>query len=402
MQSKKYEILSEIVFNDFKEGNEERLVRVDAQDENSFILTFKADEESKLKGIKLKAGYQFNAETKTYDKVNDQEGDLFGKQEFFKVLSVKMTGAKRGKTLLEVNAKMRDTSEGEPISASDHNEQLAAHNAEEHKGAEGKADAIVPPVQEDVPCVEAESAEEKDEAKEVVADAQGFNGVSVIMPTADNEEKAEESVESEKVESEEVKDDVVTEEDFSKAVSEAEEQRHAFIDFYGEVGMLGSVIELVSKMFLTVRTMAQFKEYLECHVTEETSEAIQRLMRMGLIDFSESYNEEFFAFVKSKGFKVLSEEEVVSCEGKSELEIIKDRTEKEEAEAANGENEKESVSVEQKPNHEDLRNFEDEDHEGIYVPRREPTLKEKLNTCRGFLPRSKTSVTPEGFCNDWE
>lgn len=391
MQKEKNRILSEIVFNDFKEGNEERLVRVDAQDENSFILTFKADEESKLKGIKLKAGYQFNAETKTYDKVNDQEGDLFGTHEFFKVLSVKMTGAKRGKTLLEVNAKMREIMEGE------------------HKAAD-KANTDEPGVYAEVPSAVmdgedkggTESAEEKDEAKEVVADAQGFNGVSVIMPTADNEEKAEESVESEKVESEEVKDDVVTEEDFSKAVSEAEAQRHAFIDFYGEVGMLGSVIVLVSTMFLTVRTMAHFKEFLELHVTEETSEAIQRLMRMGLIDFSESYNEEFFAFVKSKGFKVLSEEEVVSCEGKSELEIIKDRAEKEEAESEKGEVGEEKVSVEQKPNHEDLRNFEDEDHEGIYVPRREPTLKEKLNTCRGFLPRSKTSVTPEGFCNDWE
>lgn len=472
--NKRLEYIANIVFNDFKEGNEDRILRVEPLNENLFKVSFGAGDAESLKGIKLKAGYQFDGETQ----------NLENNGEFTKVITVKMTGAKRGKTLIDVSkafsaagvadgaekeqaevaAKTEETHE-QPVSVTVPTAEQEEMDAKKAVESEQTADAKA----EEPPKVESEGGKEEslggfierafkelsydmppDESKricdftwkrlvhiygqEAVYEyakknekyANFINGLcrnatgEALFKTETEEPKKEHGIDAEKPVSPSVghesekKDEKPVEKDSEELAAEPDPiqkfdafmKEGVFLEQEYPCGRSMGIIMKIVFMLTHFNDAEGFMAFVKS-MGEEESDHFQILMKTGAITVKDEFKKMFFDYAEKQKWGII---QYVDAPTKGDLEMreewvakgnkrednphdplhLKDEIMKKEDEP--------KVAVEQIPNHDDVRNFEDEDREAVR-PRQAPaerTLKEKLNSCRSFLPRSESSMTPDG------
>jgi len=495
---------SEIVFNDFKEGNENRLLHVYSINENEFSVTFGAGDAESLKGIKLKAGYQFCREAE--DKVDNGE--------YTKVIYVKMTGAKRGKALLEVNKAVpvqsakpieRKTEESEKKEEPKETRSVnvivptAENKAEEPKGVEialteeqkeqiatASEHRIETPTTVPTENVQVSEKPTVERIREFVEKAEtelskdmepqkfdyycktywaklmeDFGSDSVLhfvtqyrqfekflnclsrRSTGENfcevtmkeerEEPAEEAkpvIDADKPVSPSIGQEwpQKTEEEIAKEMNDAldeaakqsKEQNENVVevtttyagmkdecgDYKDEEWGIGTTRDFMMRIisaYTLVKDMTDFMVFVE-DLGEEGSDHLQILLAVGAVTLKDEYKKAFFDYANEHKWGIV---QYVDAPTKGDLES---RAENKDCKSgfckpsvvveAEKQKAEEVVAVEQKPNHEDKRNFEDEDFESIPSRKKEMTLKEKLNACRSFLPQTSTVVDPDGECRE--
>lgn len=393
------EYIANIVFNDFKEGNEDRILRVEPLNDNLFKISFGAGDAESLKGIKLKAGYQFDGETQ----------NLENNGEFTKVITVKMTGAKRGKTLIDVSKafsaavvadgaekaqadiapKTEETHE-QPVSilvpTAEHKEIDSRKEVESEQTAETKAE-------EPKKGEELVKTAEEEQKKE-----QGIDAEKPVNPSVGQEKKDEKPVEKDGEELEIEQNPIQKFDDFLK--------KGVFVNQeYPCGGTMGIVLKIVF-MLSHFSDAEGFMAFVKS-MNEEESDHFQVLLRSGTITLKDEFSKLFFDYAEKQKWGIV---QYVDAPTKGDLEsreewVAKGNKREDnpndplhlKAEIMKKEDEP-KVAVEQMPNHDDVRNFEDEDREAVR-PRHAPaerTLKEKLNSCRSFLPSTETRITPDG------
>lgn len=417
MENEKVEFLASIVKSDFTEGNEERLVGVTVTDENAFAVHFKANSAEGLKGIKLKAGYQFNGEAKDWNEQAEHDEDgLFPLQSVthHKELYVKMTGAKRGKTLLEMNKKFgvvkqvvepKAVDKTEPTNEESNESGIKATPAKKcNDDNELRIEIPETAIQNDDVIeknddkIHAEKAEAKvsqhdrDESA-IVKPSLGEDWSEVQRPQTSNEKNA-------------VEESSKTPKCWMNAIGDKDEAFGKVRCFmYKFIYALGEI-----------KTVDDFTKFLDT-TTEEQCKHLQIMMKSGEVHFKEEFKTAFFAYLEKRGW-----EEVAWVDAPTYEDLEKRTKAKEKADAdadaftpctEDGtlaeplmakqtaklkKDAVDSVSVEQKPDTSVNTNFEDEDYEALNPHGRIANMKRTMTRCMGFLPRSSVNVNPDGDC----
>lgn len=436
MEAEKKAYLCAIVEADFTAGNESRLAYVEATDDNAFVLHFQANSAEGLKGIKLKAGYQFNGETKDWTEEKKYEDALLPTAiVYHKDIFVKMTGAKRGKTLLEVNkafasenptvTRVDDGKKNEASEFAHEDERVDASVSaspiveNEPKEDENRKEAVIE--EEDFHFdildevldhggdgKENEHAEERKAEVKEESRPRDVEEMPIVKPSLgeDYEEKpvkaeekevevkadetCEEKHEAEKMEDEKpTVADVSTEGD-GEVNDENENARGFVLDFIVAIGKVKKYVELASVL---------------AKMTESQWKVIQILIKTGAVKFSEWVNKALYENAKARKWGIVARVDAPTYkdlkDGVSGTCEDADDDKKASVTATvdaqkQSEEKKTAVSVEQKPDVTVRTNFEDEDHEGLNPHGRIVDLKRTLSRCSGFLTRSSVSISPDG------
>lgn len=417
MENEKVEFLASIVKSDFTEGNEERLVGVTVTDENAFAVHFKANSAEGLKGIKLKSGYQFNGEAKDWKEQDEQNEDgLFPVQTetHHKELYVKMTGAKRGKTLLEMNKKfgvVKQVVEPKAVDKTEptnewRNESGIKATSEKKCNDDNELRIEIPET-----AIQKDDVQEKNDDKihvekadakvsqcdiekpAIVKPSLGEDWGEVQRPQTDNEKTA-------------VEESSKTPKCWMNAIGDKDEAFGKVRWFmYKFIYALGEI-----------KTVDDFTKFLAT-TTEEQCKHLQIMMKSGEVHFKEEFKRAFLAYLEKRGFGEVAWVDAPTYEDLKKRTKAKEKadadadaftprtedgalaeplmakqTEKPKKDAVD------DVSVEQKPDTSVNTNFEDEDYEALNPHGRIANLKRTMTRCSGFLPRSSVNVSPDGDC----
>lgn len=415
MENEKVEFLASIVKSDFTEGNEERLVGVTVTDENAFAVHFKANSAEGLKGIKLKAGYQFNGEAKDWKEQDEQNEDgLFPIHTVthHKELYVKMTGAKRGKTLLEMNKKFVVVKQVVETKAVDKTEPTnEGRNESGIKATAAKNCNDDNELRIEIP----ETAIQNDEVQKKNDDKIRAEKADAKVSQCDREESAivkpslgEEWGEVQRPQTVDVKN----------AVEESSKTPKCWMNAIGDKDeAFGKVRWFMYKFIYAlgeIKTVDDFTKFLTT-TTEEQCKHLQIMMKSGEVHFKEEFKRAFFAYLEKRGLGEVAWVDAPTYEDlekrakeKSDADadaftprtedgalaepLMAKQTEKPKKDAVD------DVSVEQKPDTSVNTNFEDEDYEALNPHGRIANLKRTMTRCSGFLPRSSVNVSPDGDC----
>lgn len=435
MEAEKKAYLCAIVEADFMAGNESRIAYAEAMDDNAFVIHFQANSAEGLKGIKLKAGYQYNGETKDWtEEKRDEDSLLPTAIVYHKDIFVKMTGAKRGKTLLDVNKAFE--TENYTITVDKEEKKEETESAHE----EGRVDDSVSAS----PIVENEPKEDENRKEEVIEEEDfHFDIPDELLDHGDDGKKNEHTEERKEEVKEESRPRDVEEmpvvkpslgEDYEEKPVKAEEKvgnikadeadeekheaakkdekKHTVADTATEGDGDGKDENENARGFVLdfIVAIGKVKKYVElasvlAKMTESQWKVIQILIKTGAVKFSEWVNKALYENAKARKwgivarvaaptYKDLKDGVSGTCEDadddkKASVTATVDAQKQ-------AEEKKTAVSVEQKPDVTVRTNFEDEDHEGLNPHGRIVDLKRTLSRCSGFLTRSSVSISPDG------
>lgn len=433
MEAEKKVFLCGIVEADFTAGNESRLAYVEALDDNAFVLHFRANSAEGLKGIKLKAGYQFNGETKDWMEEKKEEDSLLPLAVVYhKDLFVKMTGAKRGKTLLEMNkafGTVKDKACNEEtqeeavnevtdcVDVSVTSEAIVEEETKKEETAKGKEAEEEEDFHFDIPdeaidysgmekdarrkaIIEEAIAKDKAEVKAEYTRPRDVEEMPVVKPSLgeDYDEiptvgKADE-VAQEVEAKEEVKQAEKPKQTAQEVVSESEDSDDAargfvldFILAIGKVKKFADMAGILAKM------------------TEPQWKVVQILIKTGAVKFAEWVKKALYENAKERKWGIVARVDAptykdlkdgVSGTVETSSEDVEDKPSETQKPTKVNTKEEPTIGIEQKPDVTVKTNFEDEDHEALNPHGRISDLKGTMSRCSGFLPRSSVSISPDG------
>lgn len=449
MEAEKKVFLCGIVEDDFTAGNESRLAYVEAIDDNAFVLHFRANSAEGLKGIKLKAGYQFNGETKDWTEEKKEEDSLLPLAVIYhKDLFVKMTGAKRGKTLLELNKAFatpilptvkdkacKEETQGE----AEHEEAV---RADDSAVSSEVSDACPEEVQNEE-TAKVKEAEEEEELHIVIPDeAIDYSGMEkdarrkAIIEEAIAKDKVEVKAETHRPRDVEempvVKPSIGEDYDFREipTVGKADEWAQA-VEAKEEVkqeevpklaaqevvaeseGADDAARGFVLDFILAIGKVKKFADMASilAKMTEPQWKVVQILMKTGAVKFAEWVKKALYENAKERKWGIVARVDAPTYKDLKDGVSGTVETSSEEVEEKQSETQKPTkvntkeeptIGIEQKPDVTVKTNFEDEDHEALNPHGRIMDLKRTLSLCGGFLPRSHVSISPDGdFVERW-